>query len=184
MKELCENKELRGTVVNEDTGEIIDYIYEGDSILREKSKEANNKYIRDFNKGESFLKVYDKVMAVLAKKLSNAECSFVLQLMPYISYKDNVLKEDGKVLDIRLLSEVMDVGYDNTRKLVSSLINKGILGRHETGCIENPKIKLQCITANPYIFNRGTIMDKTITTLFDGTGWDKLIDTKITREVK
>ncbi|MDF2951050.1 MAG: hypothetical protein K0S18_633 [Anaerocolumna sp.] len=179
MKELCEEKELRGTVFNENTGEIIDYIYEGDSILRDKSKEANEKYERNFNKGESFLKVYDKVMPILGKKLSNAEFAFTMQLLPYISYKDNVLKFNGKILDIKELSSCMDVGYDNARKLVSSLIKKGILGRHETGCIERPTIKLQCITVNPFIFNRGTQMDKTVITLFKDSGWDKLIENNI-----
>lgn len=181
MKELCEEKELRGAVVNKDTGEIIDYIYEGDSILREKSKDVNEKYERNFNKGESFLKVYDKVMPILGKKLSNAEFAFTMQLLPFISYRDNVLKSEGKILDIKELSQCMDVGYDNARKLVSSLTKKGVLGKHVTGCIEKPTIKLQCITVNPYIFNRGTQMDRTVIALFKDSGWDKLIDITITR---
>lgn len=173
MKDICENKELRGIIINEETGEIIDHIYEGDSILRDKSKEVNEKYERNFNKGESFLKVYDKVMPELRSKLSKTELSTTLMLLPYISYEDCILKnDDGSVIKLPDFQNLLGLSYDRTRKIIKSLTTLGVLGMFETGCKEKPKVMFKCYVFNPYIASKGTTINKSVAGLFAETKWD------------
>lgn len=174
MKELCGEKELRGTVINETTGEIIDHLFVGDSILRDKSKEVNEKYERNFNKGESFLKVYDKVMPELHGKLSKTELSTTMMLLPYISYEDCILKnDDGSIIKLPDFQDLLGLSYDRTRKIIKSLVTWGVLGLFETGCKEKPKILFKCYVFNPYIASKGTTINKSVAALFAETKWDK-----------
>jgi hypothetical protein len=174
MKELCGEKELRGTIINETTGEIIDHLYEGDSILRDKSKDANEKYIRNFNKGESFLKIYDRVMPELCEKLSKAELSTAMMLLPYISYDDCILKHgDGSIIKLQDFPDLLGLSYDRVRKIIKSLTTLGVLGIFETGCKEKPKLMFKCYVFNPYIASKGTTINKSVAALFAETKWDK-----------
>ena len=55
------NKEERvkvGIVVDDQTGVILNNIYEGDKIITPKQQEYVNKYITNFQKKEAFVKVF------------------------------------------------------------------------------------------------------------------------------
>ena len=183
MKELCEEKELMGTVINTD-GEIIDHIYDGDSIKHreddEKKKEFLKKYDPEFNKGESFVKLYDKTLAVLRKHLKPAEFMFAISLAEYISYNDGSLRTgghgNGKFLSMEDLSKEMDIDYNVVRRIMPVLTKKGIVCKYETGCVENPKLKVKGYVCNPWIFMRGVAMNRTIIGLFEKSGWRELLD--------
>jgi len=162
-------------IVNPNTGEFIDTYGEGDKIVHKEQSEHLQKYITNFNKGESFVKVFDKYIPVLGKKLTNPEFGIVMRLIPYVSYQDNVLRNNKKVLTIQEISELMDMKYDYGRKIIASLIKKGVLGIHKTGCIDKPKVMIKTIVANPYIFVRGIEINRVVAGLFEKTGWDKIL---------
>jgi hypothetical protein len=179
----CEEKELIGMVVTPD-GEIINHLYEGDSIKHreddEKKKEFLKKYDPEFNKGESFVKLYDKTLAVLRKNLKPAEFMFAISLAEYVSYEDGILRTgahgNGKFLTMEDLSKEMDYDYNVVRRIMPVLVSKGIVCKFETGCVENPKLKVKGYVANPWIFMRGVIMDRTIIGLFEKSNWRELLD--------
>lgn len=161
-------------IVNPQNGELVGKISEGDRILSNKQNEHEKEYIANFNRGETFVKVYDKYIPVLGQKLTNPELGIVMRLLPYISYQDNILRNNKKVLTTQEISELLGMKYDYTRKIISSLIKKGVLGVHKTGCIDKPKVLIKTLVANPYIFVRGTEINRIVAGLFEKTGWDKI----------
>ena len=73
-------------VINPMTGEIVNKICEGDKIVRKETQEHLSQYIDNFNKGKSFLKIYDDIMPKLDEKLSANEFKLFMQLIPFASY--------------------------------------------------------------------------------------------------
>jgi len=162
-------------IINPHNGELVGKLREGDKVVTKEQSEHQQKYVDNFNKGEKFLKIYEKAMPILAKKLKYNEFTFLMQLLPYVSYKDNILRYENKVLDMQDLSTLLpEYSYDTVRRIVPSLIRKGVLGIHKTGCLDRPNIIIKCYTVNPFIVTKGTTMDRTIIGLFEKSGWDKI----------
>lgn len=170
-------------VVDANTGEITDTFMYGDSYKKstkenkEKAREflaQKDNYV-DFNTGVSFVKLYDDVLEELSEHLTNAEFNFTIRLAKHVSFKDCVLRSNGnpngKVLDAKDLAVLMNMDPSTVRRLISSLIKKGVLGRHITGCKDDPTQKFKAITCNPYIFTRGNKVNKTALSLFADSRW-------------
>ena len=52
------------------------------------------------------------------------------------------------------------------------LLKKGVLGRHTTGCKDDPTKKFKTITCNPFIFTRGNKINNTAISLFMDSRWN------------
>jgi hypothetical protein len=173
MKELCEEKELIANVVDVETGEIINDIYEKDKIVPYKEPKEDDK-IYDFNSDEKFVKLYLGVNE-LRKYLTQGEFAVAMSLADFICYDDCIVRKgghhNGKILTNKELSEEMDINYDALRKTITSLTKKGVIGIHKTGCKNNPNVMVKAITVNPYIFTKGNNVNKTILGLFEHTNW-------------
>jgi DNA-binding MarR family transcriptional regulator len=178
---IQEEREIIGKLVSND-GEILTEFYNGDSIKRkpkkvpitDKNKNDPTKNY-DFKQGDEFVKVYTEAMDIIDKKITNAEARLILRIMKYISYKDGILRDDGKngnPITIKDISDEYQLTYEGVRKQIYSLIKKGILGEHRTGNKDTKDVK-KFLTVNPYIFLRGTIADKSICGLFEKSGWNK-----------
>lgn len=162
-------------MVIDQNGEVVNKIREGDKIVRKETQEHLSRYIDNFNKGKNFVKIYDDMMPILDEKLTANEYKLFMQLIHYVSYKDNILRYENKILDMKDMSELIkSYSYDAVRKIVPSLIKKGLIGVHKTGCAERPSLILKCYTVNPYVIYRGTTMDRDISGLFEKSGWDKV----------
>lgn len=175
--------EIASYVVDANTGEIMDTFMYGDSYKkstkenREKAQEflaQKDNYV-DFNTGVSFVKLYDDVLEELSEHLTNTEFNFTIRLAKHVSFKDCVLRSNGnpngKILDAKDLTFLMNMDPSTIRRLISSLIKKGVLGRHITGCKDDPTQKFKAITCNPYIFTRGNKVNKTALSLFADSRW-------------
>lgn len=175
--------EIASYVVDANTGEITDTFMYGDSYKKsikenkEKAREflaQKDNYV-DFNTGVSFVKLYDDVLEELSEHLTNAEFNFTIRLAKHVSFKDCMLRSNGnpngKVLDAKDLAVLMNMDPSTVRRLISSLIKKGVLGRHITGCKDDPTQKFKAITCNPYIFTRGNKVNKTALSLFADSRW-------------
>ncbi len=174
--------------IDEETGEEI-CRSKGVTIIEDsepteenfKRQEFLEKYVPNFNKGARFVKLYDGVLELLTKKLTKSELTFMFKLVRLVSYDDGILRigghGNGAILDLDGISESTGESYKNCSKLINGLIKKGVIGKHQTGCVENQDILINCYTFNPYILNRGTKMSKTILALFENSGWNKLSTT-------
>lgn len=166
------NDEVRWIVINPDSGEIIDKINVGDRIIRENSTKQIEKYKLNFNKGVSFLKIYDKSLQMMSETLSQSEMSCAMTLVRFISYEDCILKEpDGRAIQLKDFKDIFGLSYDRSRKIISSLVSKGVLGKFETGYRENPNKRFKCYVFNPYIATKGTRVNKEVIGLFQESQW-------------
>lgn len=165
-------RKIIAKIVNHETGEIMDDLYENDKIIHEKDKDDNTIY--DFNKGKDFVKLYVGVNN-LRKYLTPNEFSIAISLADFVCYDDCILRKgghhNGKIFTLQELSDEMDIPYNNLRRTINSLIKKGVIGIHKTGCKDKPNAIVKAITVNPYIYTKGTNVNKTILGLFENSNW-------------
>lgn len=171
------------THIDTETGEIICQT-EGcteitDSNLSEdekRKKEYEKTHVTNFNEGASFVKLYLNVNN-LRKNLTQSEFTIAISLADFVCYDDCILRRgghhNGEILSIKSLAEEMDLKYDSLQKTLNSLIKKGVVGIHKTGCRDNPNIMIKAITVNPYIFSKGKSVNKTILSLFHHSNWNE-----------
>ena len=181
---LNEEDEIVAVVVNVATNTVTDTFRYGDSY-KKKTKEDKKKILEflaeqddciEFNKGENFVKLYDDILEELSKHLSLAEFNFAIRLAKHVSYKDCILRTNGnpngKILDAKDIAALLEMDDSNVRRLISSLVKKGVLGRHTTGCKDDPSKQFKTITCNPFIFTRGNKINDTAMSLFMNSRWN------------
>lgn len=168
-KSIEERKVLYKIV--DDAGGIVNYIYEGDKITHQDDKSPDDKYF-GFNKDKNFVKLYSG-MSELKKRLSDREFAVALALSDFVCYDDCCLREgghgNGSVLTMNDLADKLDMTYDNLKKILLSLRKKKILGIFITG--KNDKT----ITVNPYVYTRGSNVNKTVITYFKNSEWKDVL---------
>lgn len=171
MKNSNVEDRVRIATVVSDEGEILREIYDGDKIISKKQTEYTNKYITNFLKKEAFVKVYTNPIKQLFKELPTKEFAVAMALMPYISYKDGILKINNKITDVKNIADDLNENYDPFRKVVSALIKKEILGKVERQSDTYQNKTKQCICVNPYIFLRGQDVERELAEKFKNSKW-------------
>lgn len=168
-------KEIMAAIVNPETGEILDYIYSGDKVVHKKDKKLTDTYIFDFNKDKDFVKVYSGVNK-LKRKLTDKEFVVAMQMSDYVCYKDCILRTgghlNGGILSIIRLSELIGVEVHNLRKIINTLMRKGIVNIIQIEDINHKLVK--AVIVNPYIYSRGTTVKKEVVSYFDN--WKNIMD--------
>jgi hypothetical protein len=180
------NKKQKAVLIDIESGEVLDSVYYGDKVkIKHKEDELKKEeflknYDPEFNKGESFVKLYDKTLAVLRRNLKPTEFIFAISLAEFVSYNDGIIRKgghgNGKFLTMEDLSKEMNLDYGVVRRIVPSLITKGIMCKYEVGSVENPKLKVKGYVCNPWIYMRGIAMNRTIMGLFEKSGWRELLN--------
>jgi hypothetical protein len=166
-----------GSLVD-DYGEILTEIYEGDKIVRESQSEYLNKYITNFNKKELFVKVYKNPIKELWKALSIREYAVATALMPFISYKDGILRDNNVAINIKDISVLLDMDYDAIRKIVPVLEDKLVLRKIKRQSDKYADKEKNYYVVNPYLFLCGTDMEKEIVDLFSNSIWANISENK------
>ena len=135
-----------------------------------------------FLEGAKFLKLYDVAVPELVKRLTPVEVTFVLLILPLVSYEDCIIRRGNSrqfdVANEREIAELINMEYSKTRRLIKSLIDKGVMGKHETGTITNKYYgkRNRVYTVNPYIFFRGSEVYRTVVDFYSKSGWKELFD--------
>lgn len=169
--ENVDEKKVMYTIVSND-GEIIDYIYEGDRIKHMDEKDPLKEKYFDFNKDKNFVKLYSG-MTELKKNLTDREFAIAIALSDFVCYDDCCLREgghgNGKILRQKDLAEKFEMNYNTLKEIMLSLRKKKILGTFITGAND------KTITVNPYIYTRGTNVNKTVITYFKNSKWKDIL---------
>lgn len=164
-------KKVLCTIVDND-GVVVDFIYEGDKIKHADDESPLDEKYFGFNKDKNFVKLYSG-MSELKKRLSDREFAVALALSDFVCYDDCCLREgghgNGSVLTMNDLADKLDMTYDNLKKILLSLRKKKILGIFITG--KNDKT----ITVNPYVYTRGSNVNKTVITYFKNSEWKDVL---------
>lgn len=170
MNNTNNNRNKVGYVID-DFGVILNEIYEGDKIVTPKQDEYKAKHIIGFQKKEAFVKVLTNPIISLFKELPTKEFAVAMAIMPFISYKDGILRYNNQIVDVKTISDVLGENYETFKKIIPSLIKRDILKRitRQSDTYQN-KTK-RCLVVNPYIYLRGQDIDKEIVSLFENSKW-------------
>jgi hypothetical protein len=146
-------------------GKLVEVDY-GDRILRKKSIDYLENTI-EINKDESFIKLYLKAIDVLADENLNAsEYRMCIKLLPYMRYESGLIAyENGRYLDKKTISEIMKLNIRSIERTLETLTDKKIFARTRMG----NEIKYYI---NPFIFMKGTRINKTLYSMFENSKWN------------
>ena len=161
-------------IIDPSTSEVMGTFGKGDTIYTKEQKNYNNEYESNYGKGRSFMKLYDDYEDMLTTRLTNAEIVFVLKLRKFVSYNDAILRDNfgqGEVLTYDMIADKTKMSYSGVRKLIESLMKKGVLAISKTGTRDKSTLLIRTIHANPNIFIRGTKMSRSTSDLFRNSGW-------------
>jgi len=168
-----EPKKVVGKVIDDETGEIISEIYEGDRITR-----ADDVY-HNFNKDKQFVKLYSGI-SLLRKHLTDRQFSLAIALADFVCYQDCCLRtgghKNGKPMTNRDISEVLDENYNTIREIMKELKDKEVLGVFETG-------GKKFITVNPWIYTKGADVNKTVLAYFKDSVYAQYSDRALSVEM-
>ena len=155
-----------GTVIDMQTGEVINHIYHGDKLVRKKTSDYLER-TAEINKEEPYIKVYTKPISEVAKRIDGGSLQLLYVLLKYISYEDGILQySNGSLLSKNAIITETGLTKNTVTKHLNILIKEQIIGRHRTG-------RRNCYTINPYIFMKGKRVNKTLKKLFEGSRWSK-----------
>ena len=170
-----ENEEIAAYMIDAESGNITDTFMYGDSY-KKYSKENKKKILEFLAQEDECVNFNEGILEELNKYLTNSEFNFTIRLARHVSYKDCILRTNGnpngKILDAKDIAALLEMDDSNVRRLISSLIKKGVLGRHTTGCKDDPTKKFKTITCNPFIFTRGNKINNTAISLFIDSRWN------------
>lgn len=157
-------KDPKYNIVDVKSGELINVMYQGDSIRREEQDEfVINKTL--LNPKEEFIKVFVKPLLKLSTMLTNPEAWFVTYLLKYLNYTSGVLKnEDGSCITIDDIMDESGLKPSYTYNLLKSLCDKGVIAK----CKTEGQIYF---VVNPYIFMKGRYVSNTLLDIFKNTQW-------------
>lgn len=159
--------------VDPNTGDVVGAIYEGDKIITKKQAELACAMVI-FGKGEPFVKMFTRIMKAL--KLTPSEELLAYHLLDYVSPKDNMLRYEDKLLDIKTIAILLEQEYESTRQVMKRLIDRGVLAVVKTGCPtyakSGNKHYLKAYIFNPYIATTSSKILKSVYDIFTAAGWN------------
>jgi hypothetical protein len=146
-----------------------------------KRREYLNSHVANFNKGESFVKLFTDTAFILSKNLPPKEFMVTVAICKFVSYEDCVLRighgKSMRAMTLRDISEQLEIDYTRITRIVNSLVAKGVIGEFTTGNINDGK-KTKVYILNPYIYINGKSPDIDVCRYFDETGWRELLENK------
>lgn len=159
-------------ILDTETGEILDELKNGDRIRRKSQDEycKNKEELIDMNDNGSFIKLFNKTMAMLGnEKLTANEYLVCLRLLDYIEYESGILKyaNNGRALKLTDIEGITKLSKSTVIRAMQTLVSKKIYGVHKTG-------KENCYTVNPFIFMKGRYVNKTLYNFYKKSKWAKM----------
>lgn len=146
----------------------------GDRIVRENQ----DKYIRThklkFNGNVGFIKFYNGAASELCKVLTPSELSVLFKLIDYIGY-DCILRVHNKVLCMQDMASILNLNYSTIRKIIPKLIKRDIIKHCTISQADGSETKYYIV--NPFLFFRGSDIDKCILDEFKNSEWQKRLCT-------
>jgi hypothetical protein len=144
---------------------VLGEIYPGDRIVRASSVEAL-KDLESAPKGETFTKIYHKVLPKLAQcKLSSTEWTVFLYLGANLRYISNVAKySNGRLITRESLRKDLNFPEITVKRAVLRLISEGLI-------IEARTMEGKVFIVNPFVLSVGDKVSKTVYDLFRKSKW-------------
>lgn len=154
------DKVKRTIMVNADDGEIVGEINPGDRIMRRESI----KYLADtveWGKGRPFIKVFADYFPRVMIGMSGGAVGIMHLLSTYIAYGSNLLcnRTTNNPLNHQDIEEITNLSNKTVIKFMDELVKHKVVSRVKVGYGYQ-------YYANPYIYCRGSRINKTLETMF------------------
>lgn len=156
----------KNLIMDVETGEIIGELNEGDRIIRGKSTLKLQTTI-GVNSDTEFIKLYKNSIKMLANEcdLTKEEYRLCLNLLDYIRYESGVVAyENGKLLTRDDMQRLFNIKERTLDRAIDGLTENKIIAKVKCGKEIN-------FLVNPYIFMRGTRINKTLYDIFKKSKW-------------
>lgn len=150
--------DIRGIIIDPDTGLQTGYIAEGDKIIRKASMDYLNN--TDEWRIESFVKGHTAELKKWMDDLSSLDKAFLFSVAPYISYDDCHLQHlNGNDITTSDLIDVVSLDKTRLHQVINSLISKDILYKGKNS-------KNRQYFVNPWLFCKGNRINRVLKTMF------------------
>ena len=163
-------------LVDKDTGDITELPY--GSLTKLPSLPKTNKQGREltqFMKKEKFVKLYKRSIGELDKVLSYRDFNWFIRISEYVGMQDCTLyDDDGKYLNVKRLSQLLDVDYNNFSTAFKGFEKLGLVKRVKVPSQKDVYKKVNAIATNPYLYMNGEYVVEDIRREFIDTKWAKL----------
>jgi hypothetical protein len=162
--ENMENKPIRAYVVDLESGEVSNTLYEGDKIIRQRSVDYLEETI-EFNRGDTFGKIYTDILPEVVDVLTPQECKLLLQLVQY-------LRKDSGVLKFKNNKPVTMDYIINQNKTAKRTVERAMAGLREKDIVQSIKRPQgRFLLLNPYVVMNGRRIDRTCYDIFYRSRW-------------
>lgn len=167
-----------GRIVNSDTGEIVSqetvYLLPNETIKiinlekmaiakgvnKNVAKKILDPTLERWKKGYQYTKVFSDTMRVVGKELSPTECKIIMLLMSYIRYDTGMVATlKGNPITNDDIEKIVEMSRKTVFKTMDGLVKKRIFAKNRVGVCNQ-------YFANPYIFLRGSYINKTLKAMF------------------
>lgn len=166
------------SVVDKTTGEIIDLPF--GSVTKFPSLPKLDKYNRILTKflaKEKFVKLYKRTIHILSKELSYRNFTWFVEMSEYVGMLDCILyDDDDNYLNIRKLSKLMDIDYNNLCNAFKDFESKELIKKIEVPSKKDIYKKVKAIAVNPYLYMNGEYIVEKIKQEFVNTRWAKMYE--------
>ena len=117
------------------------------------------------------MKAYTNPLLCVNQDLTTKEKAVLFEIIPLISYKDGILRYNNQILDLKEMCELLREDYDGFRKVIKSLITKEIIKKIDVVSDANKYRTQKAYVVNPYIFFKGTDIQRDILSHFINSKW-------------
>ena len=167
-------------LVNKTTGEITELPYGSKTklpILPKTTKDGRE--LTQFMKKEKFVKLYKRSLSELDKILSYRDFNWFIRMSEYVGMYDCTLyDDDGTYLNVRKLSQLLNVDYNNFSSAFKGFEKLGLVKKIKAKSQKDIYKQVNVIAANPYlyiyIYMNGEYVIEDIRQQFVNTTWAKI----------
>lgn len=163
-------------IVDKNTGEITELPYGSKTKLPSLPKTSKDgRELSQFMKREKFVKLYKRSLSELDKVLSYRDFTWFIRMSEYVGMQDCTLYDDeGNYLNVKKLSELLDVDYNNLSSAFKGFEKLGLVKRIKSPSQKDVYKQVNAIATNPYLYMNGEYVVEEIKNQFADTKWAKL----------
>ena len=140
------------------------------------AKELIKNHKEKFNAKEVFAKVYKNPIEILGRELSNRDFAWFMRLIPYINKEDNILMHEGKYLNVKDISLLLNINYDNARNVFRNYDKLDLVKKTERQSQKDVYKNVNVLVVNPFIMFNGQNLDRSVEKIFNESKWAKLLN--------
>ncbi len=155
-------------VIDTSTGEIVRELCEGDRIVTKK-QDSFLKQTMTLNEGANFVKLYTKILDDLAsEQLTGSEWQVVITCLKHLSYCSGAIMyaNNGEFLTPQDIERESKLSKRSVQYCINELTKKKLFHKGRTG-------KDFQLFANPFVFMKGSQVNKTLYDMFKKSKWNK-----------